>query len=152
MIVRKDQTPSQAVAERAERLGPSQALPMSDMAGLTQFGAYVQTLQPGARSSERHWHEQEDEFLYMLAGEATVIENDGEHVLRAGDAAGWPAGVANGHQVVNRSAAPCSFLIMGTRPSHDVCHYPDSGRTLYTEGDTWRLLDAAGAVLRSGAM
>ena len=54
---------------------------MSEAGGLTQFGAYLHTLQPGAQSSDRHWHEGEDEFLYMLAGEATVIEDDGEHLL-----------------------------------------------------------------------
>ena len=124
---------------------------MSEAGGLTQFGAHVETLQPGSRSSERHWHEQEDEFLHVLSGEATVVENDGEHALRPGDSACWPAGTANAHQVVNRSGAPCTYLIVGTRVSHDVCRYPDLGRTLYTEGETWRLVDAKGALIRSGA-
>lgn len=123
---------------------------LSSLGGLTQFGAYVQTLQPGARTSERHWHEREDEFLLVLAGEATVVENDGAHQLRPGDAAAWPAGVANAHHVVNRSGAPCTVLIVGTRPADDTCHYPDAGRTLHTEGTTWRLVDGAGTVVRSG--
>lgn len=125
---------------------------VSDEGGLTQYGAYVVTLDPGAQSSERHWHEAEDELLYVLSGALTVIEDDGPHVLGPGDAACWPAGVANAHTVVNASDAPCTYLIVGTRPTHDVCHYPDSGRTLFTEGETWRLTGADGGVLRSGRL
>lgn len=139
-----------ATEEQARAHGGFSSARLSDDGGLTQFGAYVETLEPGSRSSDRHWHEQEDEFLYMLTGEATLVEDDGEHVMRPGDAACWPAGVANAHHLVNRSAAPCSYLIVGTRVSHDVCHYPDSGRTLYTEGNAWRIEDAAGHVIKSG--
>ena len=86
----------------------------------------------------------------MLSGTAILVENDGEHVMEAGDTACWPAGVANAHHLVNRSDSPCSFLIVGTRVTHDVCHYPDSGKTLYSEGNGWRLEDASGAVIKSG--
>lgn len=123
---------------------------LSNAGGITQYGAYVQTLMPGARASVRHWHEKEDEFMYVLSGEITVTEHDGDHVLGPGDAAAWPAGVPNAHTASNRSDAPATYLIVGTRVRHDVCHYPDVGRTLYTEGDTWRLTDASGAVIRSG--
>jgi uncharacterized cupin superfamily protein len=123
---------------------------VSDEGGLTQYGAYVVTLAPGARTSERHWHEREDELVLVLAGEVTVLENDGAHVLGPGDAACWPAGVDNAHSVLNRSDAPCTFLIVGTRPSHDVCHYPDVRRVLFTEGETWRLVDEDGTLLKSG--
>ena len=148
MIVRK----GEPAAERksSEEFGSVETLRYSDAGGITQYGGYVETLQPGARSSDRHWHEKEDEFLYVLSGELTVTENDGDQVLRPGDAACWPAGVPNGHCVSNRSNAPCSYLIVGTRPSHDVCHYPDLRRTLYTEGETWRVEDADGRVLKSG--
>ncbi|HYZ05292.1 MAG TPA: cupin domain-containing protein [Rubrobacter sp.] len=91
-----------------------ESLHLSEAGGLAQFVAHVHTLQPGSRSSDRHWHEEEDEFLYMLSGEATVIEEDGPHLLRPGDAACWPAGTANAHQVVNRSGALCSYLILGS--------------------------------------
>lgn len=121
----------QATPEQAAKLGHFTAELLSDTGGLTQFGAFTETLAPGARSSERHWHENEDEFLYMLAGEATVIEDDGPHVLAPGDAATWPAGVANGHHVVNRSAQPCTYLIVGTRAASDRVHYSDIDR-LYT--------------------
>jgi uncharacterized cupin superfamily protein len=122
----------------------------SDDGGLTQFGAYVETLQPGARSSVRHWHEKEDEFVYVLSGEATVVEDSGTAVLLPGDGACWPAGNPNAHYVVNRSDAPCVYVIVGTRLTHDICHYPDSGQVLHTEGTRWRIENADGTVLKSG--
>jgi uncharacterized cupin superfamily protein len=151
MIIKRGQGRLEiATAEQAKRHGRFTSARLSEDGGLTQFGAYVETLDPGARSSERHWHEREDEFLHVLSGEATVIENDGEHLLLPGDTACWPAGVDDAHHVVNRSTAPCSYLIVGTRVGDDVCHYPDSGTTLYTEGETWRVVDAEGNVVRSG--
>jgi uncharacterized cupin superfamily protein len=140
MIVRKSEAPADPEAEeRAEHYGASERLRYSDAGGLTQFGAHVETLQPGSRSSERHWHEEEDELLYVISGEATVIEDDGAHPLGPGDAACWPAGAANAHQVVNRSGAPCTYLIFGTRMAHEAIHYPDVGRVGYIEGGAWRL-------------
>jgi len=135
---------------RSAGAAPRTWLHYSDDGGLTQFGAYVETLQPGAGTGERHWHEKEDEFLYVLEGEATVVENAGETVLRPGDAAAWPGGVPNAHCVVNRSAAPCTYMIVGTRVTHDVCHYPDSGRVQHQEGEDWRVEEADGTVVRSG--
>lgn len=146
MIIRQGQ------ARRKQRdepgFGAMETASFSDTGGIRQYGAYLQTLQPGARSSMRHWHEQEDEFLYVVSGEVTVVEND--RLLQPGDAACWPAGEPNAHQVINRSNAPCSYLMVGTRLTHDICHYPDAGKTLYTEGDVWRLEDAQGQVVRSG--
>ncbi len=135
MIVRKDQPPvDRGTDERTERLL------YSDAGGLTQYGAYVETLQPGAGSSEGHWHEEEDEFLYVISGEATVVEGDGAHPLGPGDAACWPAGETNAHQVVNRSGAPCTYLIFGTRMARDVVHYPESGRVQRDfEDGTWQM-------------
>ncbi len=151
MIIRKDQPQNdQGTENRAERYGAFESLRYSQEGGLTQFGAYVETLQAGSRTTERHWHEEEDEFLYLLSGEATVIEDDGAHVLHPGDAACWPAGTANAHQVQNRSSAPCTYLIVGTRAPRDVVHYPDLGQVLYNEGDRWRLLRADGTLLKSG--
>lgn len=94
--------------------------------GLTQYGANLVTLAPGAWSSQRHWHSHEDELVVMLAGEAVLVEETGETLLRAGDIATFPAGVANGHHLQNRSALPCCFLAVGTdRIELDECHYPD---------------------------
>jgi uncharacterized cupin superfamily protein len=148
MIIRKGQARTKARDEPG--VGAMETASFSDTAGIKQYGAYLQTLQPGARSSTRHWHEQEDEFLFVVQGEVTVVENDGPHVLGPGDAACWPAGEPNAHHVLNESSEPCAYLIVGTRLSHDVCHYPDVGKTLYTEGKDWRLEDAQGQVLREG--
>ena len=92
--------------------------------GLADFGVSEVTLEPGAWSSQRHWHEGEDEIVVMIEGEAVLIEDDGERPLRVGDIAAFPKGVANGHHLVNRSAALCRFVAVG-RPSASDCHYPD---------------------------
>ena len=134
-----------------DALGLSRTHHISDAGGLGQFGAYLEVLEPGARSSERHWHEAEDEFLYMLSGVATVIEDGAAQVIGPGDACCWPAGVPIAHQVLNHGAEPCAYLIVGTRAASDRCHYPDRGETLAREGASWAVLDAAtGATLRSG--
>lgn len=93
--------------------------------GLTQFGVNLVTLQPGAAASLRHWHLNEDEFLWMTAGELVLVEDQGETVMRAGDCAAFPAGVANGHHMVNRSGAEASFLVIGTDSPDEVCTYSD---------------------------
>ena len=139
-------------AERAERgaFGVSETLRLSDAGGLTQYGAYVQTLHPGARSANNHWHEKEDEFLYVLSGEVTVVEGGDAHVLQVGDSVCWPAGVAVAHHAANRSDQPCSYVIVGSRVDQDICHYPDTGRTLHTQGKARRLLEADGQLFKSG--
>lgn len=78
--------------------------------GLTDLGARHVVLQPGAWSSQRHWHDGEDELLVMLSGRAVLIEDEGETQLTAGDIAAWPKGVRNGHHLINRSEGPCSFV------------------------------------------
>jgi uncharacterized cupin superfamily protein len=82
--------------------------------GLTQFGASHVTLNPGAWSSQRHWHDSEDEFLVMLSGEAVLVEDDGRTVLRAGDCAAWPKGITNGHHLRNESDSDCTFIVIGS--------------------------------------
>ena len=81
--------------------------------GLTDFGVSHVVLQPGAWSSQRHWHNGEDEFLVMLSGEAVLAEDEGESVLKAGDCAAWPKGSTNGHHLRNESDADCSFVVVG---------------------------------------
>jgi len=98
---------------------------LGDAAGLTQYGVNLTRLAPGAASAQRHWHEAEDELIYVLKGEITLIEDDGETILRPGDAAGFEAGVANGHHLVNRSDRPAMFLEIGSRAKDERCHYPD---------------------------
>jgi uncharacterized cupin superfamily protein len=97
---------------------------LGNVAGLTQFGVNLTRLKPGAASSLRHWHEQEDEFVYVLEGEITLIEDDGEVLLRPGDCAGFKAGVANGHHLVNKSQRDAVYLEIGTRAAKECGHYP----------------------------
>jgi uncharacterized cupin superfamily protein len=85
---------------------------LAPASGLTDFGVSHVVLKPGAWSSQRHWHDGEDEFVVMIAGEAVLIEDGGETLLRAGDCCAFPKGVKDGHHLVNRSASDCVFLAM----------------------------------------
>ena len=93
--------------------------------GLTQFGVNVTTLEPGAQSAHRHWHRVEDEFIYVLEGEITMVTNAGETVLKPGMAAGFPANDGDGHHLINRSAADAHYLEIGTRANDEDATYPD---------------------------
>lgn len=94
-------------------------------AGLTQFGVNLTVLPPGEQSALRHWHTHEDEFVYVLSGELVLITGDGEETMTAGSCAGFPAGVDNGHHLVNRSDADATFLEIGSRADDDEGIYPD---------------------------
>jgi uncharacterized cupin superfamily protein len=99
---------------------------LGDAAGLDQFGVNLLRLPPGAWSSQRHWHSAEDEFVWVLEGEVVLVEDAGETVLRAGDCAGFKAGVPNGHKLENRSAIEAVVLEVGTRaPDRNACDYSD---------------------------
>lgn len=98
---------------------------LGDLAGLTQFGVNIVTLEPGAPASLRHWHQKEDEFAIVLEGELVLVEDEGETVMRPGDCAAWKAGVANGHRFVNRSATPARFLVVGSKDPDEVSTYSD---------------------------
>jgi uncharacterized cupin superfamily protein len=98
---------------------------MGNAGGLDQFGANLTRLTPGAMSALRHWHENEDEFVYLLEGELVLIENEGETTLKPGDAAAFKAGVANGHHLVNRSDRDAVYLEIGSRAPRERAHYPD---------------------------
>src|SRR5215470_6855737 len=94
-------------------------------AGLTQFGVNLTRLPPGAWSSQRHWHAREDELVYVLEGEVTLVDDLGEHAIRAGDCAGFKAGDRNGHHLQNRSSRDALVLTVGTRDDTDSGEYPD---------------------------
>jgi uncharacterized cupin superfamily protein len=98
---------------------------LGDAGGLTQFGVSITTLLPGTWASQRHWHEGEDEFVLILEGDLLLIDNEGEHLMRSGDAACFKAGDANGHHLVNRSDKNGTFLVVGTRNPSDRVHFPD---------------------------
>lgn len=98
---------------------------LGDAAGLKNFGVNLTTLEPGSASALRHWHEQQDEFIYVVEGELVLVTDDSETVLKPGMAAGFPAGEKNGHQLVNRTNAPAVYLEVGDRTSGDTVLYPD---------------------------
>jgi len=107
---------------------PNQNLWISEAGGLTQFGAFIEVLQPGTRSSIKHWHSAEDEMVYVLAGEITVIEGTSETLMRAGCVATFRAGVQVGHYMENRSASETRCLVVGTRAPVDRITYPEHDR------------------------
>jgi uncharacterized cupin superfamily protein len=94
-------------------------------AGLTAFGVNLTIIEPGAWSSQRHWHSHEDEFVWVLEGELTLIPDNGEEVLRAGDCAAFRRGDPNGHHLVNKAASPAPVLEVGNSDPEDRCVYPD---------------------------
>jgi uncharacterized cupin superfamily protein len=98
---------------------------LGDHFGITQFGFNLETLQPGAQSSVRHWHTLSDEFIYVVQGELVLRSNDGECVLSPGMCVGFKAGDRNAHHLVNRSAAEARFIVVGTRVPGDTAFYPD---------------------------
>jgi uncharacterized cupin superfamily protein len=98
---------------------------LGDAAGLTQFGVNLTRLKPGAASSLRHWHEAEDEFVFVVEGVATLVEDGGETELRAGEAAGFKAGAPNAHRLVNRSGSDVVYLEVGKRGTSDRVHFAD---------------------------
>ncbi|HXQ83348.1 MAG TPA: cupin domain-containing protein [Xanthobacteraceae bacterium] len=98
---------------------------LGNAAGLDQFGVNLTTLKPGAASALRHWHEKEDEIVYILAGEVVLIEDGGEILLKPGEAAGFKANSPNGHQLVNRTQRDAVYLEIGTRSKRERAEYPD---------------------------
>ena len=107
---------------------------LAPAAGLTELGASHVVLKPGAWSSQRHWHEDEDELVVMLAGEVVLIEDGGETLLRAGDVAAWPKGVANGHHLVNRSGEDAVFIAISAGDRDGGGSYSDIDMTFSGEG------------------
>ena len=118
---------------------------LGNAAGLDQFGVNLARLQPGAASSQRHWHQSEDEFVYVLEGELVLCEDDGETLLRPGDAAGWKAGVANGHCLINRSDREAVFLEVGTRRTRERVEYSDIDMRAERDETAARYLHKSGA-------
>ncbi|KVD56830.1 transcriptional regulator [Burkholderia ubonensis] len=115
---------------------------LGDAGGLADFGVNLMRVPPGNWSSQRHWHTAEDEFVYVLAGELTLIEDGGETVLRAGDCAAFPKNAGNGHHLINKSGAMAVYLEVGSRSPDDVITCSDvdmmspsaDGRFLHKDG------------------
>jgi uncharacterized cupin superfamily protein len=124
--------------------GPYAEIVLGDGAGLGQFGVRMERLAPGSRSSVRHWHENEDEFVFVVSGQLVLVE-DAETVLNAGDAAGWSAGTPIAHCLENRSADPATILIVGTRAPEETIHYPDHDAVLHRDATGVRLTTPDGS-------
>ena len=107
---------------------------LAPVGGLTHLGASHVVLKPGAWSSQRHWHEGEDELVIMLSGEAVLIEDEGATIMRAGDVAAWPAGVANGHHLVNRTNTDCVFIAIGSGDKNGGGEYSDIDMKFEADG------------------
>ncbi|MET0444027.1 cupin domain-containing protein [Tardiphaga sp.] len=118
---------------------------LGDAGGLRDFGINLMTLPPGGWSSQRHWHSHEDEFVYIVEGELTLIEDGGETVLRRGDCAAFPKGTGNGHHMINRSASVAFYLEMGSRNPDDLTTCSDidlmssnaDGRFVHKDGRSY---------------
>jgi uncharacterized cupin superfamily protein len=102
--------------------------------GLTEMGASHVVLKPGAWSSQRHWHDEEDELVIMLAGEAVLVEDTGRTVLRPGDVCAWPKGAAAGHHLINESTADCSFIAVSAGNKLGTGAYSDIDMQFDGEG------------------
>ena len=98
---------------------------LGEPAGLTQFGVNLLRLAPGVWSSQRHWHMHEDEFVWVLEGEAVMVTDKGRETLRAGDCAGFKAGEPDGHVFINESDADAVLLVVGSRDDRDHGYYSD---------------------------
>lgn len=101
------------------------SLRLGEAGGLKQYGVNLVMLEPGAMSSLRHWHHNEDEFVWVVEGECTLVQDEGETVMRPGDCAAFPAGNQNGHHFLNRSDKPAKFLVVGTKAPQETAVYSD---------------------------
>ena len=109
------------------------SLRLGDAGGLTQFGANLVMLEPGALSSLRHWHRHEDEFVMVTEGECRLVQDGGEVVMRVGDCAAFPAGSTDGHHFINRTDKVAKFLVVGSRAPREVATYSDHDFVLHQE-------------------
>jgi uncharacterized cupin superfamily protein len=131
-------------APYAAMMAGRQSLRLGEAGGLTQFGANIILLAPGALSSLRHWHEKEDEFVMILSGECTLVQDAGPVVMRAGDCAAFPAGLADGHHLRNHTEAEARFLVIGTKAPSEIAHYSDHDLKVVVQGKSFEFLHRDG--------
>ncbi len=142
---RSSNYPQQFQALVAERIKKK----LGDVAGLKNFGVNLVTLEPGSSSALRHWHSKQDEFIYILSGEATLVTNAGEQILQAGMAAGFPAGEEDGHHLLNRSDTDVVYLEIGDRTSEDTVNYPDEDLIAQDKDGVWIFTHKDGSIFDS---
>lgn len=124
-----EQFKSLVVGRSKKRLG--------DAVGLQNFGVNLVKLAPGSCSALRHWHTKQDEFIYVLEGEITLVTNQREQTLTAGMAVGFPAGVADAHHLINRSNSVATYLEIGDRIAGDQANYPDVDLVANDSANGW---------------
>ncbi|PSB32912.1 cupin domain-containing protein [Chlorogloea sp. CCALA 695] len=110
---------------------------LGNAAGLENFGVNLVELAPGSASALRHWHDKQDEFIYVVSGEITLLTDAGEEIFKVGDCAGFAAGVANGHCLINRSGEKATYLEIGDRTSSDRVTYPDDDLVAQNSPEGW---------------
>ena len=137
------------VESGADDIGTFRAELLSDTGGLTQFGAFIETITPGSASSRPHWHAREDEMIHVLSGAPTLIEGGNKTRLAAGDTATFKAGVPVGHCLRNDSTAEVRYLVIGTRSSDDTVTYTDTGETVTIKDGAKIYRDAQGVVVKT---
>ncbi len=120
---------------------------LGDAGGLTQFGANLVILAPGAKSSLRHWHENQDEFVMVTQGTCTLIDDQGAHEMRPGDCAAFPAGDPNGHHLINRTDHEARFLVIGTRTPAETAWYSDHDLKVTADKDGYQFTRKDGSPL-----
>ena len=130
----------------AEMTGRS-SLRLGDAGGLTQFGASLVMLEAGAKSSLRHWHLNEDEFVIVTQGTVTLIDDTGETEMMAGDCAAFPAGDTNGHHFINMTDTQAGFLVIGTRAEQETCTYSDIDMKVDLNADEYKFTRKDGSDL-----
>lgn len=129
--------------------GPYDYALLGDPGGLSQFGVHLERLPPGSASGHRHWHEAEDEALYVISGHPVLVE-DVETVLNPGDVVAWPAGRTVGHCLENRTDQPVTYLVIGSRYARDVIHYSDHDLVTHKDGKGRRYLHRDGRAVDGG--
>jgi uncharacterized cupin superfamily protein len=143
MIIQPENVPSRTTSIYPDEFKPlfvgraKQAL--GNAAGLKNFGVNLVTLAPGSCSALRHWHTRQDEFIYVIEGEVTLVNNAGKQILKPGMMAAFPAGEADGHQLVNHSNAVVVYLEVGDRSPDDEAYYPDDDLIAKSVADGGRI-------------
>ncbi|MGI8504213.1 MAG: cupin domain-containing protein [Hassallia sp.] len=153
MIINPENVPSRTTSNYPDEFKPlivgRVKQPLGNTAGLTNFGVNLVKLAPGSCSALRHWHTRQDEFIYVIEGEITLISNDGEQILKRGMMAGFAAGEEDGHHLVNKSEAMVVYLEVGDRTLGDRANYPDDDIIAESTPDGWMFTRKDGSLYES---
>lgn len=153
MLINPEEIPEKTNSNYPEQFKPLVAgrskKRLGDVTGIKNFGVNLTKIAPGSCSALRHWHTQQDEFIYVLSGELILVTNDGEQTLTPGMAAGFPAGVADGHHLINRSNSEAVYLEIGDRTPADQANYPDEDLVAKDTPNGWVFTHKDGSLYNS---